>query len=330
MTGIGRPGRRPLLRGLLAAPALALPGRAFAQELQNRPVVLVAAAPAGGGTDFSARLISDPLSARLGVPVVVENRPGGNGTVGMMPVIRARPDGHMLMVGYSGQMTGKPAVEGIGEIDPRRDFTCIAQLTDTPQVMMVHPSVPARTLQEFVAYAKARPGQINYASAGNGSLHHLGTELLKQRTGMDLVHIPYRGTGETMADLVAGRVQFYMNSPPPVISFIRDGRLRAIATTGQQRHPALPDVPSLPESGLSDYPVDVWYALYGPARMPAPLVARLQQEVQAVLADPAVQRRAEEAGTFVRYTDGRAVSERLHREIDAWIEVVRTVGIKPD
>jgi tripartite-type tricarboxylate transporter receptor subunit TctC len=196
--------------------------------------------------------------------------------------------------------------------------------------MMVHPSVPARTLPELVAYAKARPGQLNYASAGNGSLHHLGTELLKQRLGIDLVHIPYRGTGETMSDLAAGRVQFYMNSPPPVIGFIRDGRLRAIATTGQQRHPALPDVPSLPESGLSDYPVDVWYALYGPARMAPALVARLQAEIRAVLAEPAVQRRAEEAGTFVRYADGAAVSERLHREIAAWTEVVRTVGIKPD
>jgi tripartite-type tricarboxylate transporter receptor subunit TctC len=291
-------------------------------------VVLVAAAPAGGGTDFSARLIADPLAARLGVPVVVENRPGGNGSVGMLHVARARPDGHTLLVGYSGQMTGKPAVEGIGELDPRRDYTCIAQVTDTPQVMMVHPSVPARTLQEFAAYAKARPGQLNYASAGNGSLHHLGTELLKQRLGIDLVHIPYRGTGETMADLAAGRVQFYMNSPPPVIGFIREGRLRAIATTGQQRHPALPEVPSLPESGLSDYPVDVWYALYGPARMPPALVERLQNEVRAVAADPAVQRRAEEAGTFVRYTDGAAVSGRLNREIAAWTEVVRTVGIK--
>jgi tripartite-type tricarboxylate transporter receptor subunit TctC len=316
---------------LLAAPALLLAAhRAWAQELQNRPVVLVAAAPAGGGTDFSARLIADPLAARLGVPVVVENRPGGNGSVGMLHVARARPDGHTLMVGYSGQMTGKPAVEGIGELDPRRDYTCLAQLTDTPQVMMVHPSVPVRTLPELAAHAKARPGQLNYASAGNGSLHHLGTELLKQRLGIDLVHIPYRGTGETMADLVAGRVQFYMNSPPPVISFIRDGRLRAIATTGQQRHPALPDVPSLPESGLSDFPVDVWYALYGPARMPPALVERLQEEVRAVLADPAVQRRAEEAGTFVRYADGAAVSARLHREIAAWTEVVRTVGIRPD
>ncbi len=318
-------------RALLAAPALALPAAARAQDsFPNRPVTIVVASPAGGGTDFSARLLAEPLAQRLGVPVVVENRAGGNGTIGLMYTARARPDGHVLTVGYSGTMTGRPAVEGTGDFDPQKDFAPVAQLTDTPQVMMVHPSVPARTLAEFVAYAKTRPGQLNYASAGNGSLHHLGTELLKLRTGIDLVHVPYRGTGETISDLLAGRIQFYMNSPPPVIGFIRDGRLRAIATTGAQRHPALPDVPSTAEAGLGDFPVDVWYALYAPARTPQPVLDRLQREVQAVMAMPDVQRRAEEAGTFVRYTDAAAVSARLKRETEGWFEVVRRTGIKPD
>ena len=225
----------------------------------------------------------------------------------------------MLTVGYSGTMTGRPAVEGTADFDPQKDFVPIAQMTDTAQVMMVHPSIPVRTLQEFVAYAKARPGQLNYGSAGNGSLHHLGGELLKLRMGIDMVHVPYRGTGETISDLLAGRIQFYMNSPPPVIGFIRDGRLRAIATTGPQRHPALPDVPSGPESGLSDYPVDVWYALYAPARTPQPIVDRLQREVQAVMAMPEVRRRAEEAGTFAVYTDaagGRGAAEARDRCLD--------------
>ncbi|MBX9698999.1 MAG: tripartite tricarboxylate transporter substrate binding protein, partial [Acetobacteraceae bacterium] len=295
-----------------------------------RPVAIIVAAPAGGGTDFSARLIAEPLAQRLGVPVVVENRPGGNGAVGLLHVARARPDGHVLTVGYSGTMTGRPAVEGTADFDPQRDFVPVAQMTDTAQVMMVHPSVPARTLQEFVAYAKARPGQLNYGSAGNGSLHHLGGELLKLRMGIDMVHVPYRGTGETISDLLAGRIQFYMNSPPPVIGFIREGRLRAIATTGPERHPALPDVPSGPESGLSDYPVDVWFALYAPARTPQPVLDRLQREVQAIMAQDAIRRRAEEAGTFAVYTDAAAVAARLRRETEAWIAVVRQTGIKPD
>ena len=319
-------------RALLAAPALlATAGRrAAAQDFPSRPVSIVVASPAGGGTDFSARLVSEPLAQRLGVPVVVENRPGGNGSLGLIHVARARPDGHTLAVGYSGTMTGRPAVEGVGDLDPQRDFAPVAQITSTPQAMMCHPSVPARTMAEFIAHAKAHPGQLNYASAGNGSLHHLGTELLKRRAGIDLAHIPYRGTGETISDLLAGRVQFYMNSPPPVLPFLRDGRLRPLATTGRERHPALPDAPSLGELGFDDFPVDVWYALYAPARTPQPALDRLARELRAVLAEDAVRRRAEDAGTFVRHTDAAAVAARLKRETEGWVELVRAVGIKPD
>ncbi len=322
-----RGSRRLMLAG---AGGLALARPLRAQEFPARPVTIIVPSPAGGGTDFSARLIAEPLSQRLGVPVVVENRSGGNGTIGLLAGKRARPDGYALVVGYSGSMTGRPAVEGIADIDTVADFAPVALLTDTPQVMMVHPSVPARTLQEFAAYARTRPGQLNYASAGNGSLHHLGTELLKARLGIDLVHVPYRGTGETISDLLSGRIQFYMNSPPPVIAFIRDGRLRAIATTGEQRHPAMPDVPSLPEAGLSDFPVNVWYALYAPIATPAPVLQRLTREVRAVLAEPEVQRRAADAGTFVRFAEPTVVTARLRTEIAAWTEVVRATGIRPD
>jgi tripartite-type tricarboxylate transporter receptor subunit TctC len=316
---------------ILGAGALALARPALAQQdFPNRPISIIVPSPAGGGTDFSARLIAEPLSQRLGVPVVIENRPGGNGTIGLLATKRARPDGHTLVVGYSGSMTGRPAVEGVADIDTVADFAPVAMLTDTPQVMMVHPSVPAHTLQEFAAYVRTRPGQLNYASAGNGSLHHLGTELLKTRLGINLVHVPYRGTGETISDLLAGRIHFYMNSPPPVINVIRDGRLRAIATTGEQRHPAMPDVPSLPEAGLSDFPVNVWYALYAPAATPAPVLQRLTREIRTVLAERDVQRRAEEAGTFVVFAEPEVVTARLRREIAAWVEVVRATGIRPD
>ncbi len=322
--------RRAVLGALLATPALAPHGHAQGEWRPDRPITIIVPSPAGGGTDFSARLIAEPLGQRLGVPVVVENRSGGNNTVGMLATKRARADGHTLMVGYSGAMTGHPAVMGTADLDPVNDYLPVGQVTDTAQVMMVHPSVPVRTLPEFVAYAKQRPGQLNYASAGNGSLHHLGTELLKLRTGIDLVHIPYRGTGETISDLLSGRIQFYMNSPPPVIPFIRDNRLRALCTTGLERHPAMPDVPSLTEAGLSDYPVNVWYALYAPARTPAPVMARLNRELQAVLAVPEVQKRAADSGTFVIYTPPTVVTERLRQEIAAWTEVVRRAGIKPD
>jgi tripartite-type tricarboxylate transporter receptor subunit TctC len=247
-----------------------------------------------------------------------------------LAAIRARPDGHTLIVAYSGTLTGKPAVEGVADYDPARDLLPVAQVTNSPQVMMVHPSVPARTLTGFVAHAKANPGKLNYGSSGNGSLHHLGCELLKLRTGIDIVHVPYRGTGETITDLLAGRIQFYMNSPPPVLGFFKDGRLRPVATTGEARHRALPEVPTLIEQGFEPIPIDSWFPLLAPLRTPAAIIARLQAELRGVLADPAVQRRAEEAGTFAAFADAEFVGARMARETAAWTEVVKRVGIKPD
>ena len=316
-------------RALLAAPAL-LPAVARAQAWPSRPITLLVASPAGGGTDFAARLVAEPLGARLGQSVIVENRPGGNGAIGMLAAIRARPDGHTLLVGYSGTLTGKPAVEGVSDYDPGRDLVAVAQITNSPQVMMVHPSVPAATLTEFVAYAKAHPGRLNYGSSGNGSLHHLGCELLKLRTGIDIVHVPYRGTGETITDLLAGRLHFYMNSPPPVLAFFKDGRLRPVATTGETRHRALPEVPTMIEQGFEPIPIDSWFPLLAPVGTPAPILARLEAELRTVLADPGVQRRAEEAGTFAAFADAGFVATRMARETAAWTQVVKQAGIRPD
>jgi tripartite-type tricarboxylate transporter receptor subunit TctC len=196
-SGHGR-GRRTFLAA--AAGALAAPSLARAQgEYPSRSITIVVPSPAGGGTDFSARLISDPLSRAFGVPVVVENRPGGNDVVGLNAVLQARPDGYTLLMGYCGTMTGRAALGTLGQIDAIRDFAPIGQVSDTPQLFVTHPSVPASTMREFVAHARQRPGEIAYASAGNGSLHHLSAELLKLRTGIDMLHVPYRGTGETIA-----------------------------------------------------------------------------------------------------------------------------------
>lgn len=332
MTDAWGSGRRRFLFGAAAAlgaarSAKAQTGGGFAP---NRPVTLVVNSPAGGSTDFSARLVAEPLSARLGVPVVVENRPGGAGVVGVQHAARARPDGHTLLVGYSGTITGWPPVRGTADIDPQRDFAPIALLTEAPQVMMVHPSVPVNTLPEFIAYAKARPGQLAYASSGNGSLQHLGTELLKHRTGIDLLHVSYRGTGETVADFLAGRVQFYMTTPPPVLSAVRDGKLRAIAMASPRRHPSLPDVPTTAEAGLTDYSAEAWFGLFAQAATPPEIIARYAREAEAVLAEPAVVNRALEAGAFARFENPATLKARVERETAAWTELVKAVGIKPD
>lgn len=327
-----RPVRRRLLLGAGAALGAAA-GQGRAQTggfTPSRPVVLVVSNPAGGTNDFTARLVAEPLSQRLGVPVVVENRPGGDGVVGTQYAARARPDGHTLWVAYSGTVTGRPAVRGTAEIDPQREFAPIALLIEAPQVMMVHPSVPARTLPEFIAYAKSRPGQLAYASSGTGSLQQLGTELLKHRTGIDMLHVPYRGTGETVADFLAGRVQFYMTTPPPVLSAIRDGKLRAIAMASPRRHPSLPDVPTTAEAGLTDYAAEAWFGLFAQAATPPEIIARYAREAEAVLAEPAVANRALEAGAFARFENPATLKARVERETASWTELVKAAGIKPD
>jgi tripartite-type tricarboxylate transporter receptor subunit TctC len=331
--GFSRPGRRSVLAGAAAALAGGAPRGARAQPaafVPSRPVVLVVSNPAGGTNDFTARLVAEPLSQRLGVPVVVENRPGGDGVVGAQYAARARPDGHTLFVAYSGTITGRPAVRGTAELDPQREFAPVALLIEAPQVMMVHPSVPAKTLGEFIAYAKARPGQLAYASSGTGSLQQLGTELLKHRAGIDLLHVPYRGTGETVADFLAGRVQFYMTTPPPVISAVRDGKLRAIAMASPRRHPSLPDVPTTAEAGLTDYSAEAWFGLFAQAATPPEIIARYARESEAVLAEPVVTSRALEAGAFARFEDPATLKARVERETAAWTALVKAAGIKPD
>ncbi|MBY0336754.1 MAG: tripartite tricarboxylate transporter substrate binding protein [Acetobacteraceae bacterium] len=315
--------RRPLLAAVLAAPTVARAQSPLAQ----RPVTIIVPSPAGGGTDFSARLIAEPLSQRLGVPVVVENRPGGNDMVGLNAVLNARPDGHTLLMGYCGTMAGRAAIGGLQQIDTLRDFIPLAQVTDTPQLFVTHPTVPVRTLREFIDHAKARPGQLIYASAGNGSMHHMGAELLKLRAGIDMLHVPYRGTGETIADLIAGRVQFYMNSPPPLVPLVRDGRLRPLCVSSNERHPGLPEIPSAAEAGLPDLGLNVWFSLFAPRGVPEEVTRLLVTRANEALADEAVRARAFASGALVSPLPPAAMAERLRREIAMWGEVARAASI---
>ncbi|MFC3126471.1 Bug family tripartite tricarboxylate transporter substrate binding protein [Pseudoroseomonas globiformis] len=322
------PSRRALLLGAATA-ALARP--AIAQgSFPRRAITIVVPIPAGGGTDYAARLIADPMGRLLGQPVVVENRPGGNDVVGLTHAARSQPDGHTLLLGYCGTMAGRAAIGGTGPISTTDDFVPIGQVSDTPQLFVTHPSIPAATLPEFVAYAKANPGKLSYASAGNGSMHHLGTELLKSRTGMDLLHVPYRGTGETISDLIAGRVQFYMNSPPPLVPLVRDNKVRALCVSSNERHPGLPHIPSATEAGLGDLPLNVWFALYAPKNVPAEIRARLSAVLEQGLAEPAIRDRAFEAGSLVRFAGPDATAQRLRTEIDGWRRIAEAANIRAD
>jgi tripartite-type tricarboxylate transporter receptor subunit TctC len=316
---------------LTAAATCGIARRAVAQSrFPSRAVSIVVPIPAGGGTDYAARLISTPMGTLLGQPVVVENRPGGNDVIGLMYVARAQPDGHTLLMGYCGTMAGRAAIGGTGSVSTVDDFVPIGQVSDTPQLFVVHPSLPVNNLQELIAYTKANPGKVSYASAGNGSMHHLGTELLKSRTGMDMLHVPYRGTGETIGDLIAGRVQFYMNSPPPLVSLVRDGKVRALCVSSNERHPGLPEVPSLAENGLRDLPLNVWFALYAPKRVPADVSQKLSEALERCLADEELKRRAFEAGSLVKYAGPEDVARRLRSEIAGWRDTAQAANIQAD
>ena len=206
----------------------------------------------------------------------------------------------------------------------------MALLMDAPQVLLAHPSVPARTLAELVAYAKAHPGELNYASSGNGSMQHLGTELLKQRAGIELEHVPYKGTGPVMQDLIAGRVQLFLTTPPPAIPFLQNGQLRALALAARERHPALPEVPTAAEAGLRDFTVTSWQAVMGPAGMAPPLLARVHAAVVEALRHPETVQRLGQIGLTVVADGPESYGAFQRAEIERWRGVVRAAGIKAE
>ena len=311
---------------LLAAPAL-LPTVARAQDAwPSRPVTLVVPWAAGGSTDAVARILAQKLSTDTGRSFVVDNRTGANGTIGFNSVARARPDGYTMLVSTVSTYAMAPHLMPL-PYDNEKDFIGIGLIASMPIIMVVNPSFPARTLAEFIAYAKQRPGDLTYASAGVGSMHHLGAELLKLRAGIDMLHVPYRGTGETIRDLIAGRVQFYMNSPPPLTPLVADGKLRALCVSSNERHPGMPNIPSAKEEGLADLDLNVWFSLFAPRGTPEPVARLLAQKLNEVLADPTIRKRAFDAGALVAPSTPEALAARMERETAAWAEVVRAAKI---
>lgn len=324
----------PITRRAAAAAVLATVAAGSARAQQGAggagTITLVVPTAPAGTTDFAARLLADPLARQLQQTVVVENKAGANGALGTQDVARARPDGTRLLVQYSGYHVGSPAIVPNIGYDVRRDFAPVSLLLDAPQVIFLHPSVPTASVAELIAYAKANPGVLNYASSGIGSLQHLGTELLKLRTGTDMTHVPYRGTGPATQDLLSGRVQMMMTTPPPLMPFVRDGKLKALAITAPTRSPALPDVPTLAESGLPDLEVIGWFAVFAPAATPAPVLARLVEGCNAVVSTPEFRRRAEEQGAVIRIMQPAEIQARVNRELEEWTRVVREAKITPD
>jgi tripartite-type tricarboxylate transporter receptor subunit TctC len=315
--------RRTVLTASLAA--LAAPARAQ-QSWPDRPVSMVVPAPPAGGTDLVARLYSDLLSQELGQQVIVDNKGGGNGNVGTAVVARAKPDGYTVLMQYSAYHSANPALIKNLNWSPD-DFTGVAMGAVAPHVIVIAKKVPATDLKSFIAYAKANPGKLNFASVGQGSVPHLGGVLLNKAAGIDLVHVPYKGAGPATADLVAGQVELLIVTPPSVSGHIRSGAVKALALASEARHPAFPDIPTTAEAGLPGFILDGWFAVFAPAGTPQPIVDKLNAAMRKIAKMDATKERANQLGTVLKDWTPAEMDKFAKSEVVTWGKVIRDNNI---
>ncbi|MET0656659.1 MAG: tripartite tricarboxylate transporter substrate binding protein [Steroidobacteraceae bacterium] len=314
------------LVGLVVAPV----GHAQADSYPTRAITLIASSAAGGTTDLAARLIADPLSKALGQPVIVENRPGGSGTIATSAVKRAAPDGYTLLVQYSGYHVITPAIVKNLGWDPIKDFAPVANIISAPQLVVVREGLPVKTLPELVAYAKANPGKLSYGSSGNGSLQHVTGEMLKQQAGIEMTHVPYKGSAPAITDMLGGNVDLTFGTPPPFMGHIQAGKLRAVAETGKTRLPSLKDVPTAAEAGYPKLDATSWFAVYAPAGTPKPIIERLTTEIAKITQTEAFKKKAEEQGAIADYMNPQQLAEFTKAELARWGQVIKAANIQAD
>lgn len=307
-------------------PFLAVP--ALAQSWSpTRPVTVLVPNPPGGGTDFAARLYAEGLTRLLGQPVVIENRPGANGNLAIQAAARAAPDGHTILLQYSGYHAGNPAMMRNPGWDPNRDIIPLGLATMAPHVILVAPQLPVTSLAEFIALVRARPGQLHYASSGQGSIQHIAGVLFSQAIAAEMVHVPYRGAAPALQDVVGGRVEMFITTPSSAVELVQAGRLRALAMASATRAPGLPDVPTTAEAGLPGFTIDAWFAFFGPAGMAGPVQARFNAALRELAADPGLRARAEQAGARVVPMTVAELDALARREVAELGAVIRAAGI---
>jgi tripartite-type tricarboxylate transporter receptor subunit TctC len=295
-----------------------------------KPIRVVIGFPAGGPLDQHARLLADALGNVLGQPIVIDYKAGAGGTVGAQDVMRAPADGYTLMLANTGVMVINPALYTKLPYQTLRDFTPIARTAMQPLALMVNPSVPVKTLPEFIAYAQSRPGQINYGSAGNGGISHLVPEMFKSATGLFMVHIPYRGSAPAFTDLMAGQVQFMAESIPQAAAYHKQGKVRALAVTSRERNPALPDTPTVIESGIKGFEVVGFYGFLAPANLPKDIAAKLSDAFRQVLSTPEIRNRMIAQGADPAFLGSDEFSKFLVSQTPRWAEAVAKSGARLD
>jgi len=296
----------------------------------DKPVKIVIGFPAGGPLDQHARLLSDRLQAVLGQPVIIDYKPGAGGSVGAEAVAKSAPDGYTLMLANTGVAVINGALYARLPYDTLRDFTPIARTAMQPLALLVTPKLPVQNLRQFVDYARARPGQLNYGSAGNGGISHLVPEMFKSATGIFMVHIPYRGSAPAFTDLMGGQVQFMAESIPQAANYHKQGKVRALAVTSAERNPALPEVPTVIEAGIQGFEVVGFYGFLAPAGTPKEVVARLSDAFRQVLTSPEVRERMVSQGADPAFLGSEDFAKFLAAETPRWNKAVKASGAKMD
>jgi tripartite-type tricarboxylate transporter receptor subunit TctC len=308
----------------LAAAALA-----GAQEWPAKPVRFIVPYPPGGGTDVIARIVQPRLSEALGQTIVIENRGGAGGAVGTEAAAKAPPDGYTFLFTLSSH-TINPLLYRLN-YDVERDFAPVTLIVSVPQLVAANPASPLKTMQDVVATAKAHPGRLHFASVGNGTPSHIAGEVLKLKTGIDIVHVPYKGGGPAVADTIGGQVWLLFVTMPAAMSHVRAGKLRALAVTTLKRNPGAPDIPTVAEAlGIADYEVDSWYAMFAPAKTPPAIIARMQREVARVIEMPDVKQKLLEQGGDTVGSSPEALDRVVRGELKKWAELIRAAKIKLD
>lgn len=296
----------------------------------NKPIRVVIGFPAGGPLDQHARLLTDRLQAVLGQPIIIDYKSGAGGTVGAQDVMKAPADGYTLMLANTGVMVINPALYTRLPYNTLKDFTPIARTAMQPLALLVNPKVPANTLKEFISYAKSKPGQINYGSAGNGGISHLVPEMFKSATGLFMVHIPYRGSAPAFTDVMAGQVQFMAESIPQAANYHKQGKVRALAVTSKERNPALPDIPTVIESGIKGFEVVGFYGFLAPAGLPKDITAKLSDAFKQVMTSPDIRNRMVSQGADPAFLGSDEFTQFLVSETPRWAQAVKASGAKLD
>ncbi len=314
---------------IIIAGILLCAGRTMAQDYPAKPIRFIIPLAPGGGGDILARSIAQKLNEKWGQPVIVDNRPGGGGVIGTEVVAKAPADGYTILM-IATNHTVNPSLIPKLPYDAIADFAPVTQLTASPNILVLHPSLPATSLKELIALARQRPGQLNYSSAGNGTAGHLAAELMKMMAKIDVVHVPYKAAPQALSDLVSGQIQLQFSNLMTALPHVKNGRLRGIAVTTIQRSPAIPELPTMDQAGLRGYRVDQTYGVVAPGRTPAPIIARLNGEIVNILKSPDIGQRMSAEGAMLVGNTPQEYLEYLKAELQKWTRVVKEVGIRLD